>query len=283
MWDRALGLELRSRAEKEHAMEIVQSADGTRIAYERSGDGPPLVLVHGTSADHTRWAGILPALAARFTVFAMDRRGRGESGDGAGAYRIEDEFADVAAVVGAAGAGGPRVTLLGHSYGAICALEAALRTPHLNRLILYEPPIARDGMATAPALLAHLQALLAAGDRDGVVETFFREGPGVPPHELTRMKSLPSWQSRVAAAHTIPRELRASSAYAADPERIRAIAAPTLLLLGSDSPATFKATTETLHSWLPDSQVAVLANQQHSAMLTAPDLFATEVIRFLAA
>ena len=261
-------------------MEIVQSADGTRIAYERSGDGPPLVLVHGTSADHTRWAGILPALAARFTVFAMDRRGRGESGDSAGAYRMEDEFADVAAVVGAAGAGGQRVALLGHSYGAICALEAALRTPHLNRLILYEPPIARDGMATPPALLVHLQALLAAGDREGVVETFFREGPGVPPHELTRMKSLPSWQSRVAAAHTIPRELAASDAYRLDGTRFCAVAVPTLLLLGGDSPAPFGAALDVLHGAMPNSRIAVLPGQRHIAMDTAPELFLREVLAF---
>ncbi|MGH2627301.1 MAG: alpha/beta fold hydrolase, partial [Anaerolineales bacterium] len=77
-------------------MEKVRSDDGTLIAYQRSGEGPPLVLVHGTTADHTRWALILPELERHFSVYAMDRRGRGESGD-AESYALEREFEDVAA------------------------------------------------------------------------------------------------------------------------------------------------------------------------------------------
>jgi peptide-methionine (S)-S-oxide reductase len=83
-------------------MATITSKDGTRIAYSRSGSGPPLVLVHGTTADHTRWARVLPELEPHFTVYAMDRRGRGGSGDAAD-YAIEREFEDVAAVVDAIG------------------------------------------------------------------------------------------------------------------------------------------------------------------------------------
>src|SRR5262245_15334434 len=104
-------------------MDHVTSRDGTPIGYERSGQGPPLILVHGTTADHSRWAPVLPALSERFTVSAVDRRGRGASGD-APIYAIEREFEDVAALVDAVG--GP-VYLLGHSYGALCALEGARR------------------------------------------------------------------------------------------------------------------------------------------------------------
>ena len=92
---------------------------------------------------------------------------------------------------------------------------------------------------------------------------------------------MPAWAGSLAAAHTIPRELRVSDQYGANPEAIQAITAPTLFLLGSASPESFRVTTETLNAWLPDSQVVVLPGQQHSAMLTAPDLFAQEVIRFL--
>src|SRR3712207_8086243 len=102
--------------------ETVTSVDGTSIAYWRSGEGPPLVLVHGTAADHSRWAPVLPAFEQRFTVYAIDRRGRGGSGD-SGDYAIEREFEDVAEVVDSLG---ESVNLLGHSYGALCALEAAL-------------------------------------------------------------------------------------------------------------------------------------------------------------
>src|SRR5512136_1287001 len=118
-------------------MEKVSSADGTSIAYQRSGTGAPLVLVHGTGGTHSRWAPIVPALEKHFTVYAVDRRGRGESSDAA-AYTIEREFEDVAALVKAIG---EPANLFGHSFGGICSLEAALCAQHVSRLILYEPPI----------------------------------------------------------------------------------------------------------------------------------------------
>src|SRR5205085_11481698 len=117
------------------------------------------------TADHTRWAPLLPALDERFTVHAVDRRGRGASGDDRD-YAIEREFEDVAAVVDAIG--GP-VHLLGHSYGALCALEAALRSDRLRSLVLYEPPIPAGVTIYPPGMIDRLQALLDAGDRDGVV------------------------------------------------------------------------------------------------------------------
>jgi pimeloyl-ACP methyl ester carboxylesterase len=108
------------------SMETVTSRDGTPIAYERGGEGPPLVLVHGTTSDHLTWEPVLPELQKHFTVYAIDRRGRGESGNGGGAgYDIEREFEDVVAVIDSID--GP-ADLFGHSYGAICALEAALRS-----------------------------------------------------------------------------------------------------------------------------------------------------------
>ena len=105
----------------EELVEEVLSADGTQIAAWRSCDGPALVLVHGAAADHRRWAPVLPALEERFTVLAIDRRGRGQSGD-SDDYALEREFEDVAAVVEWAG---EAVHVLGHSYGGICALDCA--------------------------------------------------------------------------------------------------------------------------------------------------------------
>lgn len=117
-------------------METVRSKDGTAIAFQRSGAGSPLVLVHGAVSDHSRWMPILPPLEKQFTVYALDRRGRGGSGD-TKLYAIEREFEDIAAVVDSIG--GP-VDLLAHSFGAFCALEAARLTSNIGRLILYEPP-----------------------------------------------------------------------------------------------------------------------------------------------
>jgi len=257
----------------------VGSPDGTRIACWRSGSGEPLVLVHGTTADHRRWARVLPELEPHFTVFAVDRRGRGASGDSPD-YRIEFEFEDVAAVVAAIG--GP-VTLLGHSYGGICALEAALRTSTVQRLILYEPPIPVGVEIYAPGLIERMGRLLESGDGEAVLTTFMTDVVRMPVDEVEHIRSRPDWDDRVATAHTVVREIHAHVAYRFEPERWRDFATPTLLLLGSESPAFFAAAIELLSATLPRSTRRLLPGQQHVAMETAPTLFAGELLRYLGA
>lgn len=258
--------------------ETVTSKDGTPIAYGRSGEGPPLVLVHGTSADRSRWAPVLPALEERCTVYAVDRRGRGGSGD-ADDYALEREVEDVAAVVDAIG---EPVTLLGHSHGGLCALEAALLSHGVRALVLYEPAADMVGAASRPSdVVERLEALLQAGDRDEVVATMAREVAHVPPEAVTAMRSQPAFRARVATAHTIPRELRAVRSYRFDPERFRDLAVPTLLLSGGESPAEFREAVDAVDAALPDSRVVIMPGQAHVAMDTGTDLFTSEVVRFL--
>ncbi len=262
-------------------MEPVLAADGTRLAYRRTGTGPPLVLVHGTADDHTLWAPLLPALEARFTVYALDRRGRGASGPtDAATYAIEREFEDVAAVVDAIG---QPVHLLGHSYGALCALEAALRTTGVDRLVLYEPPIPipPGSPITPPGTLATMGALLAASDREGVLLTFAREIARLPEEAIAAFRAMPEWQASVATAHTILDEVRAVEVYVFDPARFRGLTTPTLLLLGSESPPFLRAATEAVAAALPHSRLAELSGQGHRAMETDPDGLLREVVRFL--
>ena len=255
-------------------MKKIRSKDGTPIAYKRSGEGPPLVLVHGTLATHARWGAITPALAEHFTVYAVDRRGRGESRD-TQPYTLEREFEDVAAVADAIG---PGVNVLGHSHGGLCVLEAALRTDNLRSVIAYEP-------ASAPVpdgLMDRIEALLDAGEPEEAVITFVRDGVKMPPHELEKWRSTPAFPARVAVAHTIPREFRAVEAYQFKPERFKHLDVPTLLLVGGDSPAFLKTGSEKWHAALPNSRIVELPGQQHVAMDTAPDLFLREVQAFLA-
>jgi pimeloyl-ACP methyl ester carboxylesterase len=259
-------------------MDKIISQDGTPIAYERSGTGPPLVLVHGTGGAYARWKPVSPALEQQFTLYAVDRRGRGESGE-AQSYAIEREFEDVAAVVDSIG---EEVNLLGHSFGGICALEAALLTPNLRKLILYEPPLPVPGVPIYPeGVIDRLKALMDADDRAGVLTTFMREVVRMPAHELELFQSSPAFPSRVAAAHTLPRELRAHEAYRFEPERFKNLHIPTLLLLGGDSPTFFKAAIEAANAALPNSRIVVLPGQQHIAIDTAPDMFVHEVLAFL--
>lgn len=255
----------------------VGSPDGTRIACRRSGSGEPLVLVHGTTADHRRWARVVPRLEAHFTVLAVDRRGRGASGD-ASDYRIEREFEDVVAVVAAVGR---PVTLVGHSYGGICAMEAALRSLAVRRLILYEPPIPVGVEIYAPGLIERMSRLLESGDGEAILTTFMTEVVRMPVEEVDYMRSRHDWEDRVASAHTVVREICAHDAYRFEPERWRGFATPTLLLLGSESPSLFAVATELLCATLPRSTRRLLQGQRHLAMETAPTLFADELLRYL--
>lgn len=255
----------------------VVSRDGTSIAAWRSGEGPPLVLIHGAAADHNRWAPVLPALDERFSVFAIDRRGRGGSGD-ANDYALEREFDDVVAVVESAGEG---VNVLGHSYGGICALEAALLTDRIRKLVLYEPPM--GFLASPPHVVDQLQALLGAGRRDELLAFFMQEVAGLPPDQVELMRSLPAWEARLDAADTIPREERASREYVFEPDRFRDLDVPTMFLQGGDSPDPFKAAGEALRAALPDCRVVVMPGQRHAAMDTGTDLFIAEVRDFLEA
>jgi pimeloyl-ACP methyl ester carboxylesterase len=258
--------------------ETVTSEDGTHIAGWRSGEGPPLVLVHGTAADHGRWKPVLPAFEERFTVCAVDRRGRGGSGDSDG-YAIEREFEDVAVVVDSLG---ESVILLAHSYGALCALEAALLTRNVRKLVLYDPGIELAGQEIYPHdVIEQLEALLEAGDLDGVVATTMREVAGLPPEVVEHMRSQPVWQARVAAAHTIPRELRAVKAYRFDSQRFRELEVSTLVLSGGESPAALRKAAEAVDETLPDSRIVVMSGQGHAAMDTGTELFTSEVIRFV--
>lgn len=258
-------------------MHRVISSDGTPIAVWRSGSGPPLVLVHGTTADHTRWSQVLPGFEQDFTVYAIDRRGRGASGD-AEVYSVEQEGADVAAVVDWIG---EPVNLLGHSYGAICSLEAALRTEGLRRLVLYEPPIP-TGLEIVPAQTrTKIYTLIERNEREAALLTFFREVVRVPQHQLEQMPTHPAWPGRVAAAHTVAREINMEADYRLDFDRLRAIQAPTLLLLGGDSPEFFRAATNRVHAALPDSRIHELPGQQHIAMDLIPDEFVAAVRSFV--
>jgi pimeloyl-ACP methyl ester carboxylesterase len=258
-------------------MQTMHSTDGTPIAYQQSGQGPPLILVHGTTADHTRWAPILPNLEQHFTVYAVDRRGRGGSGD-ADQYAIEREFEDIVALINSID---EPVFLLGHSYGAICSLEAARRTTHVRKLVLYEPPIPTGIEIYPHEVVNRIQTLLDAGDREGALITFMQDIVHVPPHEMEMLRSAPSWPARIAAAHTILREMRGSNEYVLEPAHFSSLSTPTLLLLGGDSPGFFKAGIEAVHAALPKSQVHVMPGQQHAAINTAPELFTCEVYEFL--
>lgn len=254
------------------------SADGTPIHFRRYGGRRPLVLVHGTGGTGARWAPVLEGLGAFSSPVVMERRGRGESGD-APAHALAREVEDVLAVIDAQR---EPVDVLAHSFGALCALEAALASSRIGRLMLYEPPMPPAGSTVfPPGFIAGLEQMLAAGQREAVVTIFLREVVGMPAEELEVLRASPSWPERLAAAPTLPRELRAIQDYRFDAGRLGALRTPTLLLVGGESSAFFRQAIDTLAATLPVAQLEVLPGQKHVAMDTAPELFLATIRNFL--
>jgi pimeloyl-ACP methyl ester carboxylesterase len=258
----------------------LRSRDGTEIACARTGNGPPLALVHGSGADRRRWAPVAPLLAAHFTLLALDRRGHGDSGDAA-AYGVEREVEDIAALVGAVGEGA--LPVVGHSFGALCALGAACEAGIVSRLVLYEPPLpARPGGYFGPELIPAMRGALQRGDADAAVEAFARAVFAASPPALAAMRRSDDWSKLCAAAGTTLRELEAVEALGRDPRRLAATV-PTLLLLGGESGPPYRETADLLLGLMPAARLAVLPGQGHGAIDQAPRAFASAALAFLTA
>ena len=287
--EQAPGPERKAAPEPEPDRRVV-APDGVPIAVFRSGDGPPLVLVHGATADHTTWRTSGPLLAARHTLHAIDRRGRGASGDGAAdhPYSIEREFDDLAAVVDAIAADTSfPVDVVGHSYGGRIALGAALRTGNVRRLVSYEgAPPAPDGLGYQDAdagTVRRVEELVAAGDRDEALATFMRDIVGMPEADLAAFRADPIWPRRAAAIDTTIRELHAETSPAGSLASLGAVRQPVLQVLGGASTEPFAAATRALDARLRNGRVVTIPGARHAAHHTHAAAFVAAVEAFLAA
>jgi pimeloyl-ACP methyl ester carboxylesterase len=250
----------------------VTSVDGTSIAYERTGSGPPLVLVHGSLNDHNIWAQVRPAFAERHTVYAIDRRGRGESGP-ATDHAFQREVEDVSSVIEAAGG---EVDLIGHSYGAHCVLDAALMAPErIKHLVLYEPPTVND-------MRGEVATLFETEEPPVAVEAFLRDTLGTPPEQIALIKQSPFLGYMASFALTMPPEARALVGRNFDPASYSVLRMPALFLVGAQTSERLGAVLRQLEAHVPQAEWHVFEGQGHGAMLTAPQPFAEAVLEFLA-
>lgn len=258
------------------------SRDGTPITWFRTGLGTPIVLVHGATADHTAWRTSGPFLAPGHRLFALDRRGRGSSGDTL-PYAIAREYEDVAAVVDAvASEAGTGVDVVGHSYGGRVGLGAALLTKNMRRLVVYEGAPAPKGRSFhGGAVMKRLEAFEAAADREGLLTYFMSTVVGMSAAELAAFRESPTWPRRVAAAPTILREMWAEATEDAGPERYASIGIPVLQIVGRVSAPVFTEGSWGLDRLLPHGRVVVLPGQKHAAHHTDAERFVAEVRHFL--
>jgi pimeloyl-ACP methyl ester carboxylesterase len=258
-------------------MERILAPSGATVSYDAYGAGPPLVLVHGGFSDHdTNWREVKPLLQDRFSVYAVARRGRGETSATRG-HSVEDEAADVAAVLRRVG---EPAFLLGHSYGAVCALGAAALDPAaVRKLVLYEPPFPH--LVTSDRL-ARLEAIAEREDWDGLVQVFMLDVLRVPPAEVEEMRATPYWALWTADAKASLSDLRALASHRFDATRYRALGMPVLLLIGTESPRDLYV-TDVLAAVLPDARIVELGGQAHEGMTTAPAQFVDAISGFLLA
>jgi len=248
----------------------VQSRDGTSLAVWVDGDGPALVMVHGSIADHTTFDPFVAVLRNEMTTFCMDRRGFGASAEEASPYAIERDFEDVAAVVDAVSSltGGP-VALWGHSYGANCAMGGAALTGNVHHMVLYEPSF---GLQYPPGAIEAVEAALTAGDPDKAIVRVLVDILEMTGAEIAALRADPLWPTRLAAAHTVPRECRVEAGWVYDADQFAGVTAPTLLISGSESVPEIVKATDLAAAALPVARIRVLDGHGHFAHKTDPAL-----------
>ncbi len=246
-------------------MEEVTSEDGTTIAFERSGEGPPIVIVSGALSDRSGATEVASLLARRFTVIAYDRRGRGDSGDTA-PYAVDREVEDIEALIFAAGG---QASVFGHSSGAVLALEAARTFPdRIAKLALYEPPLIVDSRAPLPEdFVTRLDALVSADRRGDAVAYFLMTGPGMPAEVVAGMRQEPFWASFESIAHTLVYDgslVRGVTGGSPAPlRRWASVDVTTLVMDGGASPDWIRNAALALTEVLPDAQQRTLEGQDH--------------------
>ena len=242
----------------------VTSPDGTRIAFDRLGQGPPVVVVSGMFCDRQTTRDLAEHLAQQFSVVNYDRRGRGDSGDTA-PYAVEREVDDLGALIAASGGS---ASVYGHSSGAGLALTAAASGLPIIRLVLHEPPYGPDddeSKRDARALAENVRAAIAEDRRADAIRLFLTAS-GMPPEMIEEMSSDPKMH---AVAPTMPYDFEImgdiSRGGTIPEDLVRAVGIPTLVIAGEASPDFFRDSAARIAELLPNGTLTLLEGQVHGA------------------
>ncbi|HEY8600114.1 MAG TPA: alpha/beta hydrolase [Thermomicrobiales bacterium] len=278
---------------------VVTSTDGTRLGYRQLGTGPGVVVLHGTMESAESHMQLAEALADTFTVYLLDRRGRGLSGPTGEGYGLEKEIADVAALLAKTGA----AYLFGVSSGGIIALRAALALPVIQKIAIYEPPLF-VGEPLPAALLSRYEEEMAEGKVAAALTTamlaaqmgppIFRRIPRTLLELLTRLamrsedkKAKPGDVTMRMLAPTLHNDFRLVVEMADKIDNVKEIRTEVLLLGGSNSPAYLKAALDALARAIPGVQRTEFAGLNHGGSGNSnrggrPERVAQELCRFFA-
>jgi len=255
-------------------MSSVRSKDGTMIAYTKTGDGPPVILINGAmgTGSDPAFVELAERLSLHFSAINYDRRGRGQSGDTA-PYAVDREIEDIEALIDA---NGGSAYVYGISSGAALALEAAAKLPtKVKKLALYEPPYIVDSShAPLPAdYVQHLDELIAAGRRGDAVEYFMSAAVGIPAEHIAPMKASPMWPGLEAVAHTISYDGRIMgdkmSGKPFPPQQWATATMPVLVINGGAGEPFMGVSGDALATLLPNAQRLTMEGQNHGVESSA--------------
>jgi pimeloyl-ACP methyl ester carboxylesterase len=254
-------------------MNTVTSTDGTTIAYDQYGDGPPLILVNGALGDRKldrrfkQMIGLAEMMSPSHTVINYDRRGRGDS-DEAGPFAVQREIDDIAALIAAAGG---RAALFGFSSGGALALRAASAGIGVDRVAVYEAPLMVDRAEKHPPADygQRLEDLIASGDSNGAVKHFMRNAMGMPAPVVAMMRLMPMWKDMTANAHTLSYDWAALGEHNMQgdpltPDQWSSVHVPALVVFGGKSPANLAKGARALVEVLPNAQLRTLEGVGHN-------------------
>ncbi|HEX4214891.1 MAG TPA: alpha/beta fold hydrolase [Candidatus Dormibacteraeota bacterium] len=238
------------------------SDDGTTIAYDRSGDGPPAVLVAGAFGDRHAFGDLAGQLSGRFTVVTYDRRGRGDSGD-TPPYEVQRELDDLEAVIQAVGGG---ALVHGMSSGAVLALRGAASGVHIDRLSVMEPPYRLGGLGTLPeGFLATMAELTSSGRRGETVSYFMSAAIGLPEQVVEGARQSPAWPAMEAVSHTLLHDSIIVGEGEVPSHLLGTIRVPTLCIDSTGSPAWLRAGAEAVAGLVPGAVRRSLEGGFHEA------------------
>jgi pimeloyl-ACP methyl ester carboxylesterase len=250
-------------------MQTVTSKDGSQIAYDRTGSGPPVILVAGALGyrKFPHMQELARLLSDRCTVINYDRRGRGDSTE-VKPFAVEREIEDIEALIHAEGGS---ASLWGWSSGGALALRAAAAGLPIERLSVYEVPFMVTPGAKRPTrdYGRRLGELVAAGNRSGAVKHFMRNAIGIPAPIVAVMPLMPVWKGAKATAHTLPYDWAAlgeERMYGAplNGDDWASVTAPTLVVHGSKSPAVLREGSRALAAALPNAELRTLEGVSHN-------------------
>jgi pimeloyl-ACP methyl ester carboxylesterase len=256
---------------------MVTSNDGTSIAVRKSGSGPAVLLIHGLGVESQRaWGRVIPLLKDKYSVYAMDLRGHGQSADGPSDYSVRKDGDDIAAVLKTIGR---PVTVVAHSYGGLAIIAALDRLEGIDRLILYEPAVLTQAMSPERVkLLEEMESAMAANDLDRAKVAGMRV-VGFPERMIEQLRASPGWKSDLSTreAERSRSRLREHEKFQPSTKTVSAYNRPTKMLLGSRTTGWLQQSAVVLCEQLPHCELVVLEGQGHIANELAPELFVSKL------